>query len=70
MGTGGRGGASCALGGKLRVKGATMNFWFKIAVTEALSLATLLVQSSGLSDVQKAALEKFVADGQALLAVF
>lgn len=47
-----------------------MSFWIKFAITEALSLAALIVDHSGMTSAQKAALEQFIASGNALLALF
>ena len=47
-----------------------MSFWVQFAIQEAIVVAQLVVQDSSLSPAQKAALEKFIADGQALLNTF
>jgi len=47
-----------------------VSFWLKFAISEALTLASLLVNSSTLTPAQKSALENFIASGTAVLATF
>ena len=46
------------------------SFWLKFAIQEAVTVATLVVQSTNLTAPQKAALENFIAAAQALIAQF
>lgn len=44
-------------------------FWLTFVISEALSLLGAYVNSSHLTDAQKAAAEKLIIDGQAFLAL-
>lgn len=48
-----------------------MSFWIKFAISEALTVATLLVSNNTkLTPEQKIALENFISSGNALLNLF
>jgi hypothetical protein len=44
------------------------SFWLKFAIQESVSLAEVFIQSSSLKPALKTALEKLIADGQAVIA--
>jgi len=46
------------------------NFWLNFAISEAVSVASIFVNSSNLTSEQKKALEDFILAGQAVSTAF
>jgi hypothetical protein len=44
------------------------SFWLRFVIQEAIGLAEVFIQSSNLTPALKVALEKLIADGQAVIA--